>query len=210
MKLKKIQNKLAEKVVLKDEYGKIERVGGVDVAYLREKAICAFVVVDFASLSVVKKVVVETNVTFPYIPTFLAFREIKPIAKALRKVGRESFDILMIDGHGIAHPRRLGIASHIGVLIKKPTIGVAKKLLFGRLKGELKPNIAVEIVDNGDVLGYALKRKNYRPIYISPGNMITPKSALNIVKRMIKNKLPEPIKMAHNLANSYKRRISFG
>ncbi len=192
---------------MKDEYERIERVAGADVAYLKDKAICALVVLDFSSLNVVKKVVVETKVTFPYIPTFLAFREIKPIAKALRKIGKESFDILLIDGHGIAHPRRLGIASHIGVLIKKPTVGVAKKLLYGKLKKE--PNPVAEIINNGELLGYALKRKRYNPIYISPGNMITPRSALSIVKKTIKNKLPEPIKIAHNLANFYKRKVYY-
>ncbi len=191
-------------MILKDEYDTVERVAGADVAYIKDRAVCALVVLDFASLNVVKEVVVETKVTFPYIPTFLAFREIKPIAKALKKIGKKSFDILLIDGHGIAHPRRLGIASHIGVLIKKPTIGVAKKLLYGKLKKD--PNPISEIISDNEILGYALKRKNYNPIYISPGNMITPKSALSIVKRTIKNKLPEPIKIAHNIANLHKRK----
>jgi len=199
-KLIAIQNKLARKVSLEDGFVKIEKIAGCDVAYNEEKALSVAVVLDYAALEVIEESVAESRVTFPYIPTFLAFREMKPLIKAIKRLNSK-FDVLLLDGQGIAHPRSMGIASHLGVLLDIPAVGVAKRLLCGEAKGKIKLNEPVRIIYNGRHVGYALQtKKNTAPLYISPGNKVSLDSSLKIVAHCIKkHKLPEPIRLAHNL-----------
>ncbi len=200
-KLIAIQNKLAGKVVLEDGFEKIKKVAGGDVAYGGDRAFSAAVVLDYAALEIVEKSVAESKVAFPYVPTFLAFREMRPLMKAIEGL-KNKFDVLLLDGQGIAHPRSLGIASHLGVVLDIPTIGVAKSLLCGEVIG--KPNKPAQIFYNKKQVGYALQTKSgTSPIYVSPGNKVSLDSALKIVAHCIKkHKLPEPIRLAHNLAHA--------
>lgn len=200
-KLIAIQNKLARKVILEDRFEEIEKIAGCDVAYDEDRALSASVVLDYDALEVIEESVAESRVTFPYIPTFLAFREMKPLMKAIERL-KNKFDVLLLDGQGIAHPRSLGIASHLGVVLDIPTIGVAKRLLCGELRGKVQPNKPAQIFYNGKHVGYALQTKSSAsPIYISPGSKVSLASALKIVAHCIKkHKLPEPIRLAHNLA----------
>lgn len=195
-----LQKKLAERIILADEFEKAEIIAGCDAAYAGENAYCAAVVLDRA-FNVMEKKVTKTKVSFPYIPTFLAFREAGPILKTVKKV-KHNFDVLLVDGHGIAHPRGVGIASHVGVLLDIATIGVAKHRLCGSVRGKIKLNKPRPLLFEGRQVGYAIQtKKNTNAIYISPGHKVSLKSSLQIVRRCVKNhKLPEPLRIAHELA----------
>lgn len=207
-KLYALQEKLAKKVSLKDHLppDKIEYVAGCDLAYSGERVFCAIVVLNFSSLEIIREKVVKTDIRFPYIPTLLAFREKDPILKAVKGV---AFDVLMVDGQGIAHPRGLGIASHIGVMLNKPTIGVAKSRLCGEVQGEFEAGKTAPLIYEGRQVGHALvAKKNTRPIYISPGHKVSLDSSLEIVQRCIRgHKLPEPTRLAHLKAEATKRTL---
>jgi deoxyribonuclease V len=140
----------------------------------------------------------KTEVTFPYIPGFLSFREAEPMIRTFKGMEQKP-DVLLVDGQGIAHPRRIGLASHIGVLLNHPSIGVAKKILVGEFTEPIKKGEASEIVYQGGLVGFAIKSKvNAKPIIVSPGHKVGIQKSLEVVKKCIKNhKLPEPIRMAH-------------
>jgi len=156
-------------------------------------------------MEVIEKEFSETAVDLPYIPGLLAFREGPPMIETYKKLKRKP-DILLVDGHGIAHPRGVGIASHVGVLLDIATIGIAKKRLVGDYRipdrvGESRP-----LLYKGKVVGNVLKsKKGCNPIFISPGNKISVESSLEIVKDCIReHKLPEPVRLAHNFVNQTK------
>jgi len=199
----KEQIKLSEKLVLEDNFSKIEKIAGVDQAYHKGRIFSCIVVLD-RNFRILEKVFADDVISFPYIPGFLAYREMPVILKAYKKLKTKP-DILLVDGHGIAHPRRLGIASHLGLLLKIPTIGVAKKKLVGNYKEPKKVFDAEKLIYNKKTVGYVLKTKeNSRPIFISPGNFISLKSSIKIVKECLRNeKLPEPIRFAHKFVNLY-------
>ncbi|MFQ6137379.1 MAG: deoxyribonuclease V [Candidatus Hydrothermarchaeales archaeon] len=209
-RLIKIQNDLAKRLVLEDEFEEIKRIAGADLGYRSEDAFCAIVVLDYRTLEVVERTAIKAGVNFPYIPTFLAFREIGPIREALKDLETKQ-DILLIDGHGIAHPRRMGIASHLGVLLDIPTIGVAKRLLCGEVEGKMELRKPLPIIFNRKQVGWAVKtKKGTNPIYISPGHRVSLKSSLEIVLHCIKrHKLPEPSRLAHEEAMNARSRGSF-
>ncbi|RLI91021.1 MAG: deoxyribonuclease V [Candidatus Altiarchaeales archaeon] len=206
-KLAEVQEMLRKKVVLADTLpNEIKYVAGVDQSFPNEKeVISAIVLLRFPELSLKAKSFSRVKVNFPYIPGFLAFRELPAILKAWKNLSKKP-DVLLVDGHGIAHPRGLGIASHLGVLIKRPTIGVAKRLLVGKYKAVREEMLASEIIYQGKLVGYALKSKpNCKEIFISPGNMISAERALEITKKCIaKHKLPEPLRLAHRLSKELK------
>lgn len=207
MILRREQEKLAGKVILEDGFKSIERVCGFDLAYEGDKTICAFAVVDFEGLDVLEKGTIVQDVEFPYIPSYLAYREFPPIRDAFRKV-KCDVDVLLIDGHGFLHPRRAGIACHVGVNLKKPTIGVAKNLLLGSIEREPSgPGDFERVTENGDMLGYALRSStSKKPIYISPGHLVSFESSLQVAKSLCKDRIPEPLKVAHMMASSGKQR----
>lgn len=199
-KLIEIQEKLSRKVSLRDKFQK-RKIAGVDIAYKGDIAFCGAVILDYNTLEIIEERVVKSTVDFPYVPTLLAFREVKPILKVVKRL--KSFpDILVIDGQGIAHPRGLGIASHIGVLLDLATIGVAKRLLCGKVEGKIELRKPQPILFNDAKVGYALKtKKNTSPIYISPGHKVSTESSVDIVLHCLKkHKLPEPTRLAHELA----------
>lgn len=199
----KIQEDLARRIVLEDIFEGPEKVAGVDLAYMGNRVFCAAVVLDYESLKIVEKQCIETKVTVPYVPTFLAFREAEPIMEAVKHL---HFDILMLDGHGIAHPRGIGVASHVGVLLDVPTIGVAKRILCGEVKGEIETETPAPLIHEGKRIGYAYRSKEgTKPIYISPGHKISLETSFNVVKHCIRgHKLPEPARLAHVMAKSKK------
>lgn len=197
----KIQENLAKKVVLRDGFYKLKRVAGSDLAFHGTRLFCASVALDYNSLEILEKRFIEAKVSFPYVPTFLAFREAAPIIEAVKKL---KFDVLMLDGHGIAHPRRIGIASHVGVQLNVPTIGVAKRILCGEVEEKLVTGEPAPLVYKSEQVGYAYRSKDgTNPIYISPGHKVSLESSLKIVLHCIrKHKLPEPTRLAHMLAMS--------
>jgi deoxyribonuclease V len=183
--------------------GDILSVGGVDIAYFGDWLIEATVVMSFPSLEMIGQATAYLPVTFPYIPGLLSFREAPAILESMGKL--ESLpDVLLVDGHGMAHPRHFGIASHIGVLLDLPSIGCAKSLLIG--EHEPLPETvgsSSDILHGSEIVGLALRtRKGVKPVYVSVGHKIDLPSATEIILACSKGfRLPEPIRYAHNLAN---------
>ncbi|MGH9954421.1 MAG: endonuclease V [Nitrososphaera sp.] len=171
-----LQKNIAKKVVAaKDDFGEISSICGVDVAYRGSSnaAYCSAVIMDKNMQQLVESVDVQTIVKYPYVPGLLMLREAEPIFYTL-KLLKNSYDLLLIDGHGLLHPRRCGLACYIGVSLDKPTIGVAKS----RLCGTVRPDGFVEL--DGEILGYAISKK----LYISVGHRITLKTAITLVKEL--------------------------
>lgn len=171
-----LQKNIARKVVAaKDDFGEISSICGVDVAYRGSSnaAYCSAVVMDKNMQQLVESVDVQTIVNYPYVPGLLMLREAEPIFYTL-KLLKNSYDLLLIDGHGLLHPRRCGLACYIGVSLDKPTIGVAKS----RLCGTVRPDGFVEL--DGEILGYAISKK----LYISVGHRVTLKTAITLVKEL--------------------------
>lgn len=202
--LRKIQEEMASKVVLEDMYSleDIRYVVGVDQAFLKNKVISCAVKFTFPELERVDEAVDVEEVEFPYIPTFLMFREGEPAVNAVRRVA-EKKSIILVDGSGIAHPRKCGLATYIAISLSLPSVGITKKRLYGEIVEE---NGMVKLKDGKRTIGYVLKTcKRCKPIFISPGNYISPETALKVVQMCLKGyKLPEPIRAAHKLANDKK------
>ena len=173
----RLQKNIAKKVVAaKDDFGEISRICGVDIAYSDSNsnaAYCSAVIMDKNMQQLVESVDVQTIVKYPYVPGLLMLREAEPIFYTL-KLLKNSYDLLLIDGHGLLHPRRCGLACYIGVSLDKPTIGVAKS----RLCGTVRPDGFVELA--GEILGYAISKK----LYISVGHRVTLKTAITLVKEL--------------------------
>jgi len=161
------------------------------------------VVLDFPSLELIEVAETTLPVEFPYIPGLLSFRETPVALEAFNKLQNEP-DLIFCDGQGIAHPRRFGIACHIGLLAGKPSIGVAKSILVGSF-GSLgtKRGDSANLVHNGEVVGVALRTKDkVQPVYVSIGHRISLGTAVELTLRCcIKARLPEPLKLADKLAS---------
>lgn len=211
--LKKSQQELAEKVVLTDKFDVegIEYVAGVDQSFVGEKVISACALLKFPSLEPVRGKTTVENVTFPYIPTFLMFREGMPAVRAVSTTVGEldrSKVAVVVDGSGIAHPRKCGLACYVAVKTELPTIGITKKRLFGEVEEPQEFLESKPIMNEDELVGYALKTcKRCKPIYISPGGNIIPKTALSFTAECLKGyKLPEPVRVAHELATEARKK----
>lgn len=204
---RRLQQTLSRQVIKKDMAPKtLHYVAGVDVAYVADLAIGAVAVLDYASLSLAEAKSARVKTRLPYIPTFLSFREINPARAAIRRLKTQP-DVFLVDAQGIAHPYRLGFASHLGLLLDKPTVGVAKSLLCGQIKPVTAEGWS-PIVDKGETIGAALRRiENERPIYVSIGHKISLERAIKIVEHCIRStRVPEPIRIAHKLATDESRK----
>lgn len=201
MRLKDEQHKLSRRIVLKDELPKIRTIAGCDIAYTNDKIIAAIVVVDAATLKVREVQHTVDKGRFPYISGFLAYREAPITIETYHKLELEP-DLLIVDGNGILHPRRMGLACHIGLALDKPCIGVAKSLLCGEQNGDT-------IYLGKDVVGKVLEtKKKAKPIYVSPGHKITLQTAFELIRGMMReHKLPEPLHEAHKHAAKMRRKI---
>ena len=185
----------------------VDYVAGVDVAYLEGTSVGAVSVLDLSTLSQVEVQVSHVKTRFPYIPTLLSFREIPPAYSAIKKLHTEP-DVFLVDGQGFAHPYGLGFASHLGLLLDKPMIGVAKSLLCGKVKQNVECGWA-PLSYKGAVIGAeVVTRQGTKPVYVSVGHRVSLKRATEIVLECTgKYKLPEPIRRAHITANEEKRRL---
>jgi len=200
-----IQLRLARLVSRKNEVPRPRLVAGVDISAPRfqGKVRGTVVVLSYPELEVVEIGAVEQTVDFPYIPGLLSFRESPVILAAYEKL-RSKPDLILVDGQGIAHPRRFGIASHLGVLLDVPTIGCAKSLLCGThdvLGPEAGRTAGIE--HGGEVVGMALRTKaNVRPVYVSIGHKVDLAAAVSWVSRCCRGyRLPEPTRLAHLAAS---------
>lgn len=188
-----IQLKDSKKLVLRDDYHKDCVVAGSDIAYIGDEAFGSLVLFDRGSFEPKEVVTIKARATFPYIPTYLTFREVPIVEKLMKKIDE---DVLLVhDGNGILHPLSFGVASHIGVVLDVPTIGVAKKLLCGKVSGSGRFR---KVVQRGRHLGYAVTGDGWTaPVYISPGHRISTFSAIKLLKPYWTHRLPEPVRMAH-------------
>lgn len=208
-----LQRELADRVIDHDEIGSVHYVAGVDVGFEGERnrvARAAVVVLTYPALVPVDYAVARMPVTFPYIPGLLSFREIPVLLRAFEKIRIEP-DLTIADGHGRAHPRRIGFASHLGLALDRPTIGCAKSLLVGtaaepqNAKGAWTP-----LEDRGQVIGAVLRtRAGTRPVYVSTGHQVSLEQAIEWVLKCCKGyRLPETTRFAHRAAGGEK--ISLG
>lgn len=203
---------LAARVVTEDALGPVRRIGGVDISNTRfdpeNLVFAAVVVLAWPGLEVVASASAVRRATMPYIPGFLGFREVPALLEAWARLG-ERPDLVLVDGHGVAHPRGLGIASHLGVVLDIPSIGVAKSPLVGRPEGKLggEPGEAVPLAWKGRMLGTVLRtRRRSNPLYISPGHRVSPATSVEWVRRCGTGyRLPEPTRQAHLAANAARR-----
>ena len=204
-KLKEEQLKLAKKVITKDSYYDLNLIWGVDCSYNQDDVIATIVVCDYKTMAVKEKVFAVVKAKVPYLQGFLAYREGPAISEAYAKLLNKP-DVLIFDGNGILHPRRFGLASHMGVLLEQVSIGVAKQLLVGEVKGN------IVYVDKEARAELVATREHSKPIYVSPGHKISLKTSVEIVKNCLRfpHKLPEPLHLAHRHANEIREKIVKG
>ncbi len=208
----RIQTELAARVVEQDQLGEVHRVAGVDVGFEGENnsmGRAAVVVLKFPELVPLDYAVARLPVTFPYIPGLLAFREIPVVLQALENL-RTQPDVIIVDGHGRAHPRRLGIASHLGVLLDCVTIGCAKSILCGVARDpENRIGAWSPLMDRDETVGAAVRmRVNTTPVYVSIGHRISLGRAIEMVLRCGRGyRLPETTRYAHRVAGGEKLKL---
>jgi len=203
------QRLLSKRVICKDSLPKtIKYVGGVDVAYWQDISIGAVAVIDFNSLALTESQTACCKTWFPYIPTLLSFREVSPAVLAIRRL-QICPDVFLVDGQGIAHPRRFGFASHLGLAIDKPTIGVAKSLLCGEV-GKFNDEGWAPITDKEEIVGAAVATfLGEKLVYVSVGHKVSLDRAIAIVRHCTRRKrIPEPILEAHRIANEEKEKLA--
>ena len=202
---KAIQEKFRSQVVKSSTIRHVSRVAGVDIGFENKGKVtrAAIVVLDFEKLTFIEKQVVRTKTVFPYVPGYLSFREIPAALKSFEKL-ETAPDLILCDGQGIAHPRRFGLACHLGLWTGIPCIGVAKSRLIGTYqepagkKGSWKP-----LMDKDEIIGAVLRtRTNVSPLFVSIGHCVDLETAINYTLRCTtKYRLPETTRWAHKLAS---------
>jgi deoxyribonuclease V len=204
-----IQTSLCRRVVLKKLPGAMRSVAGTDVSFSKKSRTlwAGIVVLSYPGLQKLEAKWVMGKTDFPYIPGLLSFREVPLLLQALMELEKEP-DVIMCDGQGIAHPRGMGLASHLGILTAKPTIGCAKKRLVGKFS-EVGPHKChySYLFYKGERVGAAVRTKNnVKPVFISPGNAITIEEAVEIALNCTENyRIPEPVRQAHLFVNQIRR-----
>jgi deoxyribonuclease V len=181
----------------------LRTVAGVDAAY-REGGRAAVVVLSYPDMEPLEEVVASRETVFPYVPGLLSFREAPPVLDALAKL-RTRPDLLIFDGQGYAHPRRLGLAAHLGVYLDMPSIGCAKSRLIGRYtEPGANPGDRSPLTDHGEVIGTVLRTKpRTNPLFISVGHKIDLETAVAVVLRCLRGyRLPEPTRLADRLSKA--------
>ena len=199
-----IQRELAGQVVREGAPKDVRRVAGVDISVdrLRGRGVGAVVVLSYPELEVLEVSVQEAPLTFPYVPGLLSFREAPVLREAFRRLAGP-IDLLLVDGQGLAHPRRFGLACHLGLLLDVPAIGCAKSRLLG--KHEM-PDVAAgsraDLLDKGEVIGAVLRtRTGVKPLWVSTGHRISLAEAAAFVLKCCRGyRLPEPTRLAHHAA----------
>ena len=201
-----LQKKLAERVVLTQRgLASIKHVAGVDVSYRRNDNLfhAAVVILDYASMKIVDSATASGEVSFPYVPGLLSFRELPIILQAFKNL-KTIPDIILADAQGIAHPRRLGLASHLGLWLDLPTIGCAKSKLCGEYEEPSEAKGAqTPLFDDMIEIGRVLRtRDKVRPMFVSPGHKVDIQTSAEIVLACSRGyRLPEPTRQAHLLSN---------
>ena len=198
---REIQVALAKQVIVEGEVDTPRLIAGIDISAPDAQGVArgAVVVLSYPEFSIIEVGIAEGKISFPYVPGLLSFRESPLILTACEKLCSLP-DLVLIDGQGIAHPRRFGLASHVGLFLDLPTIGCAKSILCGQHRpvGE-EAGSHTELLHNGELVGAALRTKaGVKPVYVSVGHRISLASALQWVIRCCRGyRLPEPTRLAH-------------
>jgi deoxyribonuclease V len=202
-KLEKEQEKLAKSLEIKDSinFSQVTRIGGISNVFFKNKIISTIVVLN-QDFEIIEQKYFSEKARFPYIPGFRAYRELPAMVSCFEEL-EEKPEIIFISGHGISH-KRLGLASHFSLACNVPTIGIADSLVIGEVEDD-------EVTYNRKIVGRVLKLKEgSKPLYVSPGNLITLKSAVELVKKFTRepHKLPEPLRLAHKYARDVMKETS--
>ena len=195
-----IQKKLAPKIIKRGSPQHVQFIAGCDIAYdsKTKRAFAAVLVFSWPKFELAETSVAVQPVRFPYVPGLLSFREVPALLKSIRKLKLKP-DLFMVDGQGIAHPRRIGLASHLGLLLGKPTIGAAKSRLIGKFTAPAKKaGSRSPLRDKNEIIGSVVRtRSNVRPIFVSVGHLIGLREAVNWTLRTCRGfRIPEPTRQA--------------
>ncbi|MHB0939103.1 MAG: deoxyribonuclease V [Armatimonadota bacterium] len=210
----RLQRELRERLVLEAPAGFAPQVAaGADVSTTKtsDAVYAGFVVLELEHMTAVAQATAVSEAAFPYVPGYLSFRELPALAEAWRRLEARP-DVLILDGHGTAHPRRMGVACHAGLVFGVPTVGCAKSILVGT-HDPLPPErgATAPLVHRGEVVGMAVRtRTNVSPVYVSPGNQIDLATAVELILRLTpdgKYRLPETTRRAHGLVNALRREM---
>ncbi|MBI2125324.1 endonuclease V [Candidatus Woesearchaeota archaeon] len=199
--LKKEQAKLSYRIKLEDSFDEIKTIGAAECQVMGDKLLATVVVCEFPSFKVKETKQYQLGNPLPYRPGFAAYREMPAIIEAFNQLDEEP-DLLLVKGPGILHPRRIGIASHLGLALNIPTIGVEDKITFGTLEDG-------KIVVEGEILGFEIKTKEFsNPLFASPGHNVSLETVSEIIPKTIvhPHKLPEPLHIAHKLGRKITRK----
>ena len=182
----------------------VSTVAAADVGFPdKHTVLAAVVVVSFPDLEILERSVSTQEVTFPYVPGFLSFREVPGLLPALESI-RRTPDVLLCDAHGMAHQRKMGLAAHVGVLMDMPVVGCAKSVLYGSFSrpDEKRGSFSHMLGKDGEVIGAAVRtRDRVKPVYVSIGNRIDLETAIDLVlKCSPKYRIPRPLRLAHQLS----------
>ncbi len=204
-----IQNELRAKLDIEERELHITTIGGADISLnLYSTTIFAgIILLSFPQLKPVAYSLVKAETNFPYVPGFLAFREVPALITVWEQMGAKP-DLLVVDGHGTAHPRRMGIAAHFGTLTRQVSMGCAKNILFGKFQEPASELGAyTPIYDKQEQIGYAFRSKaKTAPVYISPGYGLGMQNSLQAIQQCTgKYRIPEPTRLAHELVNRFRK-----
>lgn len=204
----RIQNELSDKVSLLTSNIDIKTIAGGDISHNKfsNTVYAGIVVLSYPDMVVLSYSLIEAETKFPYVPGYLGFREVPALLLAWEQLPQKP-DLMVLDGQGITHPRRMGIASHFGILANHPAIGCAKNMLFGKYNPLGLEKYSTSAIYNGnEILGHALRTKEgVKPVYISPGHKVSVEDSINIMKTCcMKHRIPEPTRQAHDKVNLFR------
>ena len=199
VRLRKEQDDIAERAVLRDDPEEPCRIAGLDVSYQGDDAFAAVSIMDRRTGEIVEERTSRCKVRFPYIPTYLTYRELPPLRSLVRDTPGT---VYLVDGHGVLPPRRAGIASHIGVALDVPTVGAAKSLLVGQVDDVEAERSPIRL--GGEVAGCML-RHGRKAAFVSPGHRTSLRRAVALCSEALQRGIPAPLRRAHELANEVRR-----
>lgn len=195
LELKKEQFRLAHKIILRDDFSIVKKIAGIDTLPIPPNQLLAGVIVcEFPSLKIIEQKTYLLHDPLPYQPGFQAYRDMPAMIEAYNLLEQEP-DVILVKGEGILHPRKMGVASQLGLMLNKSTIGITPKLNLGKVEQG-------KIFFNNEICGFEVKtREHANPVYVSPGHLVSLGSALDIVSKTIvyPHKLPEPLHLAHKM-----------
>jgi deoxyribonuclease V len=205
----RIQNELLAKLDIAEKELNIKTIGGADISLnlYSETIYAGIIFLSFSQLQPIAYSLVKAETHFPYVPGYLAFREVPALVRVWEQMEQKP-DLLVVDGHGIAHPRRMGIAAHFGAVTGQASMGCAKNILFGKFaEPGIQTGASSPIYDRQEQIGYAFRSKTKTaPVFVSPGHRLGRENSLQIIRQCIgKYRIPEPTRLAHELVNRFRK-----